>query len=79
MAICELCNQEMLVADGCVEQQDHIPYGLETVWDEYKIKRVPDRCHDCNVKLGSIHHKDCDLEECSSCHGQLISCGCPGG
>ena len=49
---------------------------METVWDKYNIKNLPARCDDCNVKLGSIHHNGCDVEECSSCHNQLISCKC---
>ena len=77
MAICEVCNREMLTADSCLEDQNRIPYGMETVWDKYNIKNLSARCDDCNVKLGSIHHKDCDVEECSNCHNQLISCKCP--
>jgi hypothetical protein len=76
MAICENCNQEMLLADSCKENQGRIPYGLETAWAEYNIKILPARCGDCNVKLGSIHHKDCDVEECSRCQKQLLSCNC---
>jgi hypothetical protein len=76
MAICEVCDREMLTADGCKPDQRRIPYGLETVWGEYKISRLPARCHDCNVKPGSIHHDGCDLEECSNCHNQLIGCKC---
>lgn len=76
MAICEICNQEMLTIDSCLEDQNRIPYGLETAWAEYNIRHLPARCEDCNVKLGSIHHKDCDVEECSRCHNQLLSCKC---
>ena len=76
MAICETCNQEMLLADSCTEDLGRIPYGLEAAWAEYNIKILPARCDDCNVKLGAIHHKDCDVEECSRCQNQLLSCGC---
>jgi hypothetical protein len=34
------------------------------------------RCHDCNIKLGAIHHAGCDMEICPSCNNQLISCDC---
>jgi hypothetical protein len=77
MAICEACNREMLTADSCSERQGHIPYGLETVWAKYKIHILPDRCDDCNVKLGSFHHLECDMEECPNCHEQILSCKCP--
>jgi hypothetical protein len=53
MAIREICNQEMLTADGCLEDQNRIPYGLETAWEQYNIRHLSARCEDCNVKLGS--------------------------
>ena len=37
--------------------------------------RVPDeRCHDCNVERGEVHHRKCDAETCPRRLGQLISC-----
>jgi hypothetical protein len=34
------------------------------------------RCHDCDCKEGEIHSLGCDMEVCSWCGGQLISCSC---
>ncbi len=33
------------------------------------------KCADCGVKLGKLHWKGCDVEECPICGRQLISCG----
>lgn len=35
-----------------------------------------DRCHDCTVLIGEVHHDGCDVEECPKCHDQIIICGC---
>ena len=75
MAICNWCDKDMLEVDTCnVKLVDFgngdplppIPYDGE-------------KCHDCGVTNGKIHHPGCDMERCPRCDGQLISCGCVSG
>jgi hypothetical protein len=76
----------MLVAPGCTGAFE-LPINLGPgVFETFKripfqgpqdAFRVPDeRCHDCNVERGEIHHRRCDAETCPRCGGQLISCDC---
>jgi hypothetical protein len=51
MAICQTYNQEMLTVDSCLEDQNRIPYGMETIRAKYNIRHIPARCEDCNVEL----------------------------
>lgn len=78
---CDWCNKDMSNKDtiSCAENvkvdfgdgvRNPIRFGDEKYhWDG-------ESCHDCNIKIGGIHHPGCDVEECPKCHGQLISCGC---
>jgi hypothetical protein len=83
MANCKVCGQNMQVAGSCTQRTvtvdsgqtfDRIPYGdPRTAIEGFG---EPERCHDCNVAAGGIHHRYCDNELCPACGGQLISCGC---
>jgi len=77
---CQLCNIEMkpnnsgckykYIIDGNGKYYKRVKYG-DDGWGEDGRK-----CHDCNVKLGAIHHENCDVERCPKCGGQMLSCDC---
>lgn len=66
MAICDLCDQEMKRAASCTAYGDV----------DLTVIHGTGKCHDCGVMPGGCHHSGCDLERCSSCLRQWISCGC---
>ncbi len=78
MVVCDACEGDSSNPDvkTCVP-------GLITV-DDVDYEPIPynkgldgpERCHDCNVVNGAIHHPGCDMERCPACQGQYISCTC---
>ena len=82
MAICDYCEQEMLVAASCVVTELHLNgrayplprWGAESDYGGFPRPTGP--CGHCGVRPGGAHHLGCDLAECPRCRGQLLSCAC---
>lgn len=80
MAICAWCDREMRTASTCTVVAFHsngVPHSLARhgyeLWRKWRARQ---RCGDCNVVPGGLHHPGCDQAECPVCAGQLLSCGC---
>jgi hypothetical protein len=83
MARCCVCEREMssrrVISCDAEARRGLVPMSIG---DElYEPVRFPidgprERCRDCGVLKGQIHHFGCCIEECPACGGQFISCGC---
>ena len=64
MAVCDYCEKEMMNEGISCIDNGSMPNDLDKP------------CHDCNCRVGGFHHPGCDMERCSKCSGQRISCDC---
>jgi hypothetical protein len=81
MAMCTFCGNDMIHGTTCSEERLRISdVEYEPIrWGEekgYPFQDMTERCDDCNVAKGAVHHHGCCLEQCPACHRQAISCGC---
>jgi hypothetical protein len=75
-AVCNVCNRVMLDALSCtlatvrIDGQDfeRIHYGSEPGSEV----DPNDRCNDCGVARGGLHHPRCDREDCPKCGAQAL-------
>jgi len=78
MAICNLCDREMLDPATVSRIVRPIAYVGEAPRPQVPYRNEDGRelCHDCSVAAGGVHHPGCDMEECPRCGHQLLSCEC---
>lgn len=75
--VCKFCDQEMIGvgADSCKNLFVNFPNGERILSVPFYGDDDLDRCHDCNILSGGLHHPGCGMERCPKCKCQIISCG----
>ena len=71
MAVCTWCKQEMTTGASCTLDAIHQRGTARP------LLPATERCGDCGVSAGLLHHLGCDQQRCPCCWRQLVACGCP--
>jgi hypothetical protein len=77
-ATCSACHREKLVATSCTIADVLLANGRRLP----RVRFSPcdgagpdDRCTDCHIGPGGLHHLGCGLELCPSCGQRASICG----
>lgn len=70
------CPYNFVEIDGKVYPRSKKFFDALDETENAEAVKDGERCHDCGIVAGTIHHVECDAEECPRCGGQFISCGC---
>ena len=79
MAACIWCGVEMATGRSCTVDRLHRggrQIALAAFGSEPASAGRAERCGDCGVARGGLHHLGCDVQRCPVCSGQLASCAC---
>jgi hypothetical protein len=71
--ICPACHGLIGPTFACVEREGVTTFGQDI---EDQGIEPGDRCRDCGVIDGGIHHVHCCVAWCTDCDHQRLCCGC---
>jgi hypothetical protein len=74
---CVCCNQVCGDTEtvSCLESRIEID-GYICIRSKYDLVGENERCYDCGIRFGGIHHYGCHVEQCPECLDRLITCHC---
>ena len=75
MAVCDDCGREMRTAPSCTHDLVLLCDGSYPR-PRHRSSASRDRCLDCGVLDGGVHHFGCEVERCPRCDHQQVACGC---